>query len=208
MAARLLYTAKDAVEETADIDCRGNSIGSRNSKGVSMRIGFGFLIIIAGTAGAFGQSEITLGAKTKPVYGPITPEGRARWFVSSTIGPSSLIAGVFTAGKQTLTNSPEEYGTHWDGFGKRYGLRLTGRATSNLMEAGIGSLWGEDPRYFREPGQSIKRRLGNIVRGVVLAHDREGREMPAYARYIAIPGSAYVSNAWRPDSRLTSQPIR
>ena len=34
-----------------------------------------------------------------------------------------------------------------------------------------------------------------------MAHDRTGKEMPAYARYIAVPGGAFLSNRWRPDSQ-------
>ncbi len=60
-------------------------------------------------------------------------------------------------------NRPREYEPHWEGFGKRYGMRFTGIATGNAMEATIGALWGEDPRYFRATGQSFKRRMRNVV---------------------------------------------
>src|SRR5438876_11718281 len=86
-------------------------------------------------------------------YTPIGSEERLKWFAVSTVGAPSLIGGMFSAGFGTLVDSPSEYGTHWDGFGKRYGMRLTGISTGNLMEAGIGAVWGEDPRYFRAAGQ-------------------------------------------------------
>src|SRR4051794_33160024 len=78
---------------------------------------------------------------------PVTGEQRLKWAAVSTVGAPSLIGGLFSAGFGTGINSPNEYGPHWDGFGKRYGMRLTGIATSNLMEAGLGAAWGEDPRY-------------------------------------------------------------
>jgi len=134
-------------------------------------------------------------------YQPITAEGRMKWVVSGAIGPANMIAGAFTAGLATRTNSPEEYGTHWAGFGKRVGIGMTGRATSGLMEASLGSLWGEDPRYFRATGKPFGSRLNNVFRMTYTAHDRRGNEMPSYARYIAIPGSAFLSNTWRPDSQ-------
>jgi hypothetical protein len=58
-----------------------------------------------------------------------------------------LGAGVISAAWGTAFNNPEEYGPQWRGFAKRYGMRLTGIATSNAIEAGLGSVWGEDPRY-------------------------------------------------------------
>ena len=58
-----------------------------------------------------------------------------RWVVESSVGPASLAGGLFSAGWGTLFNVPREYGTHWEGYGERYGMRLTGIASSNLAEA-------------------------------------------------------------------------
>ena len=81
-------------------------------------------------------------------YQRITPDERLEWFTRTTIGPRSLAAGLFSAGFGTVTNTPREYGTHWDGFAQRYGVRLTGVGTSNAIEASLGAVWSEDPRYF------------------------------------------------------------
>jgi hypothetical protein len=136
-------------------------------------------------------------------YQPITTTGRLRWFVLSSIGPTSLAAGVFSAAAGTAINSPSEYGPHWEGFGKRYGLRLTGIVTQNAMEAGIGRLWGEDPRYFRAQEEPFRRRIRNILVMTVTARGRDGDLHPAYARYIAIGGGNLLSDTWRPESQET-----
>ena len=136
-------------------------------------------------------------------YQPITTTGRLRWFVLNSIGPQSLAAGVFSAAIGTAMNSPSEYGPHWEGFGKRYGLRLTGIVTQNAMEAGIGTLWGEDPRYFRTQDEPLRRRIRNILVMTVTARGRDGDLHPAYARYIAIGGGNLLSDTWRPESQET-----
>jgi hypothetical protein len=123
--------------------------------------------------------------------------------VASSVGPASLAAGLFSAGWGTLFNVPREYGPHWQGYGERYGMRLTGIATSNIMEAGLGAVWGEDPRYIRAAGAPFGNRIGHIVKMTFLAHDRDGKNMPAYARYIAIPSNNFLSNTWRADSEAT-----
>src|SRR5712691_8839319 len=87
---------------------------------------------------AFGQSGIWN-------YQPITPQGRLNWMVANTISPAGFLGGTISAGWGTMLNRPTEYGTHWDGFAKRNGMRLTGIATSNTTETGLGALWGEDP---------------------------------------------------------------
>ena len=81
--------------------------------------------------------------RSPAAYPPITPKGRLEWFIRSTVGPRSLTAGLFSAGYGTATNSPHEYGTHWAGFGDRYGMRLTGISTGNAIEASLGAAWGK-----------------------------------------------------------------
>jgi hypothetical protein len=120
--------------------------------------------------------------------------------LDSTLGPLTLVGVGVDAGWGTLRDKPWEYGTHVEGFGKRYGLDLAADATSNLMEASLGAMWGEDPRYFRAEGEPTARRVGHVFRMTFLAKNREGHYMPAYARYTAIAGSSFISNAWRPNS--------
>jgi hypothetical protein len=137
-------------------------------------------------------------------YQPITNAGRLRWFATSTLGPQSLTAGLFSAGFGTALNRPKEYGTHWDGFGDRYGIRLTGIATGNAMEAGFGAIWGEDPRYFRAPGQPFSSRLKNVFKLSVAHYRPDGHLAPAYAFYISTPSNNFLSNTWREKSEATT----
>jgi hypothetical protein len=128
---------------------------------------------------------------------PITPKERIEWVVKNTIGPEGLAGELVGAGWGTLFNSPKAYGTHWQGFGDRLGMSVAGNLASDAMEAGIGAAWGEDPRYFRDEGASFGHRLGHAAKMTFMAEDRDGNLMPAYARFIAIPGSNFASNAWR-----------
>ena len=134
------------------------------------------------------------------VYEPITGKERIKWILTTTFGFPDLAGGVITSAFGTAVNHPHEYGTHWDGFAKRYGIRLSGIATSNAMEAGLGAIWGEDPRYFREPERSFGARVGNTLRQTFEARRRDGEFAPAYARFVAITGSNFLSNTWRVDS--------
>lgn len=163
-----------------------------------------FAILLLVTASAASQTIPQ--PATKPFatpsasYQPITGGQRFRWFVKSTIGPESLAAGLFTAGFGTALSRPREYGPHWEGFGKRYGMRFTGISTGNAMEASVGALWGEDPRYFRATGQPFKGRMKNVVLMTFAARQADGNLAPAYARYIGISGNNFLSNTWRADS--------
>ena len=133
-------------------------------------------------------------------YEPITSQQRLGWIIRTTLWPQHLVGGVITSAAGTGLDHPREDGPHWGGFGERFGVRLTGVATSNVMEAGIGALWGEDPRYFRVPEDSFGGRVKNVIEMTFLARRRGGNFAPAYARYIAFSGNNFLSNAWRPDS--------
>jgi len=140
-----------------------------------------------------------------PGYTAMTGKERITWFAKSTVGPQSLAAGLFTAALGTAANAPKEYGPHWEGYGKRYGIRLSGVSTSNAMEAGFGAMWGEDPKYYPTTGLSIKGRIGNVMKTTFTAPRPDGHYTPAYARFIAIPGSNFLSNTWRADSEADAQ---
>jgi len=134
-------------------------------------------------------------------YNPVTGTERFKWFVKSTVGPSSLfLSGPLSAALSTATDSPSEYGPHWAGFGKRYGMRLTGVSTGNAMEASLGAIWGEDPRYFPSPNQAFRARVKYVISSTFAAPNRDGRFRPAYARFAGNVGNNFLSNTWRADS--------
>lgn len=164
-----------------------------------------YTLPIALLAMAYPASAQTssMNAMATPNYAPPTAGDRLKWVANNTAGPASLSGGVVSAAWGTLFNSPKEYGPHWDGFAKRYGIRLTGVSTGNAIEAGLGAIWGEDPRYLRAAGQPFKARIANVFRMSVLTHSRDGGRMPAYARYTAIAGNNFLSNTWRAPSEAT-----
>jgi hypothetical protein len=131
---------------------------------------------------------------------PITGLGRLDWTFKSTLGPASLLTGLMSAAWGTGFDHPKEYGVNFGGYWKRYGLRLSGVATSNFAEATLGTIWREDPRYHRDPvEESFGKRFSRTLKMTFMS-DRNGRMFPAYARYIAIAGTNVLSDSWRPNS--------
>jgi hypothetical protein len=142
------------------------------------------------------------GSNAQSTYRPITKPERFHWFVHSTVGARSLGTGVVSAGWGTWLNKPEEYDTHWVGFAKRYGMRLSGVTTGNAIEAGLGMAMNEDPRYLRS-GKSPWERVRHAATMTVMAYHSDSSIAPAYARYAAIVGNNFLSNTWRAPSEST-----
>ena len=138
-------------------------------------------------------------------YTPITPRQRLRWFITNTIGPPQLGGGIFVSAMGTGLDRPEEYGPHWGGLADRYGMRMTGIVTGNAIEASVGLMLREDPRYFRVADRPLKARVGNVVRLTFAARSDDGSYGPAYARYMAICGNNFLSNTWRVQSEANTQ---
>lgn len=173
----------------------------------------GLLMFTPGLAqGQSGQDESDSSAPPAAVapassairdYVPITGNERVQWYLRGT-GTAAVGSSVFSAAWGTAWRLPQAYPSTWGGFGKRYGLAVSGVAMSNGLEAGLGGIWGEDPRYFRKGGGlrgNLKSRVGYVLLSSVTAANREGERMPAYSRFVAIPSSNFMQNAWRVESQ-------
>jgi len=138
-------------------------------------------------------------------YQPLTPSQSLGWFGKSTISSSHMTGVAFLSAGGTAVSRPGEYGSHWGGLADRFGIGMAGSAVGNAIEVGAGLALREDPRYFRAPQQPIKARMGNVVRLTFLARGENGVFGPAYARYFAISGSNFLSNAWRVRSEANTR---
>jgi hypothetical protein len=135
----------------------------------------------------------------------ITLSERLAWFDRKTFGIYNFAGALPGAAWNTGLDRPHEAGPHWEGFGERYGVSVATNGLSNGLEAGLGGLWGEDPRYFRAgPELPMKSRLSHIVKWTVLAPGRDGELHPAYARLAAFTGGSFISDAWREPSDATA----
>jgi hypothetical protein len=140
-------------------------------------------------------------------YQPITPSQRVVWAVNGVAAPPNLGVGVLSAGWLTALNQPEEWGRSWSGFGKRYLEREADVGIANTIEAGLGSLWGEDPRYHRSGNGGIWSRVGYAASRTFLAPGRDGRMHPAWARYAGKTLNTQIENTWLPPSGTTGTAV-
>jgi hypothetical protein len=143
-------------------------------------------------------------AVTADAYVPITTAQRVDWIVDGTIGRRSLtIIGPLATVWQTGFNTPEEWGRGASGIAKRYAEREADVAISNTIEAGLGALWGEEPRYIASGRKGIWPRARYALKTSVLAQGRDGRLRPAWGRYAGNTLNNLIENSWLPPSMTT-----
>ena len=163
------------------------------------------LFIALGLSRQAGAQAATADPQPPAPYTPITNAGRLHWIVDGTVGPKSLGVGVLSSTWSTAWNTPEEWGRTAGGWGKRYAERELDVTLSNTLEAGLGAIWGEDPRYIPARRGPLRSRVVYAMKTVVLAPRRDGRLAPAWARYTANTVNNLIENTWLPPSVTTGK---
>jgi hypothetical protein len=124
--------------------------------------------------------------------------------VGGTIGLRSLLlVGPLGAAWQTGFNQPSEWERSWSGFGKRYLQREADVAISNSIEAGLGAIWGEEPRYVRSGRHGIGARAKYAIQTAFVTQRRDGRLALAWGRYAGNTINNVIENSWLPPSATT-----
>lgn len=127
-------------------------------------------------------------------------EDRVDWWAESSLGPTSWLTGGFSSGWSTIWNNPKEWKRSPEGFGRRLASRTANVSMANALDAGLGSIWGEDPRYHRKGEGSIGGRAGYIVKMTFFTPYRDGHTRFAFARAIGNAGANTIQNMWMPES--------
>ena len=144
------------------------------------------------------------GEVTATSYLPIDRDERVCWIIGGAVGARSLLAvGPLGALWQTGFNQPSEWGRTWQGLGKRYAQREADVAISNTIEAGLGALWGEDPRYIPSGRPGIWRRARYAIKTAFLAQRPDGHLAPAWGRLAGNTVNNVIENTWLPPSATT-----
>ena len=146
---------------------------------------------------AFAQQQPVMPG-TPATYTAPTRDDRIDWWAVSTFGPTSWFTGAFSSGWSTVWNSPEEWGRSPEGFAKRMATRTANVTVANGLEAGLGAVWGEDPRFVRKGQGSFGSRIGYVAKMTLLAKYRDGGTKFAWARGIGNASGNLVQNIWMP----------
>ncbi len=162
------------------------------------------LLLVAPAAALCQPAAAAPPPLTADHYVPITGVQRIDWTVDGTIGRRSLtVVGPLATVWQTGFNSPEEWGRGATGISKRYAQREADVAISNTIEAGLGALWGEEPRYIRSGRKGIWPRARYAMKTVFLTQRRDGSLKPAWGRFAGNTVNNLIENTWLPPSVTT-----
>jgi len=142
-------------------------------------------------------------ASQDPHY--VRPSGKQRfkWYVGSIFGPVALGKNIALAGIETWKNSPEEWGPHWEGFGKRVASGIGKSVIKNSVQFGLDEALTLDSHYYRSKDKSVGARVKNALISPVTARDRNGHHVIGVPRIVGTYASSIIADeTWYP-SRYT-----
>ena len=115
-------------------------------------------------------------------------------------GPVALGKRVLSAGWSTWRNSPEEWGSHWEGFGKRFASGTGKTIIKSTAQYGLEEAFKLDSHYYPSKNTSVGARVKNALISPVTARDVNGRRVFGFPRIIGTyTGSIVAAETWYPD---------
>lgn len=162
----------------------------------------GTLTVLLGASGVHAQDAPAAEAHRSA---PITSAERVSWVADEVYSPGSLTMGLLDAGLMTATNWPREWHRTPAGLARRFGDDRATDIIASAVEAGLGALWHEDPRYVRVGGRRLGKRMHHVFTNVVLAPRADGHLAPAWGRFAGIAAGNMVENSWLPPSARTGR---
>jgi hypothetical protein len=141
-----------------------------------------------------------------PKVKPLTPKEKA-WLAIRNVGdPFNAITILGTSGIGIASDPHSAYGPGMPGFSRSVGVAyaqdMTGEFFGTFL---IPSIVHQDPHYHREPGASIKRRIGHAILQVVWTQGDNSKGMINYANLVGFAIDDEVSNLYVP-GRSTNLP--
>jgi hypothetical protein len=174
-----------------------------------MRSIFSLFLVMVLAAFAHAQTDntatpaakSTASTSTAPqddAYHPPDAKTRAKWYRDSLIGWQAIGRQVVGAGYGTWRNSPEEWGDHWEGFGRRLASGFGKNVIKQTSIYGLDSGLKVDSHYYRSK-KGVGAKVANALISPVTARNREGKRVVGVPRLVGTYGSSIVAyETWYP----------
>jgi len=148
---------------------------------------------------ASATPEMTATPAPKNDYVRPNAKTRFRRYAMGMFGPMALGKDVLNAGWSTWRNSPEEWGDHWEGFGRRFASSVGKGIIKNTVSYGLDESFKLDSHYYRSKDKSTGARIKNALISPVTARNRNGDRVFGFPRLVGTyTASIVAAETWYP----------
>jgi hypothetical protein len=133
--------------------------------------------------------------------GYVRPTAKKRFigYVNGMVGPVALGKDIATAGYSTWRNSPEEWGNHWEGFGRRFASNVGKGIIKQTVSYGLEEAFKLDSKYYRSQKKDFGSRVSNALVSTVTARDKNGKRVFGFPKIIGgYAASITAAEMWYP----------
>jgi hypothetical protein len=131
-------------------------------------------------------------------------ESPDKTYLKHTFGPAAVGRAAMGAGVDQATDTPSEWGTGAQGFGKRFASSFAKHIIKKGIQYPVAKLFHEELSYQRSDKTGFGPRLKYALTGVVTTHKTtDGSRTLAKGELAGAFGSGLISRAWQPASVRT-----
>ncbi|MBS1813347.1 MAG: hypothetical protein JSS87_00560 [Acidobacteria bacterium] len=129
----------------------------------------------------------------------LTPKDKLVLAAQNFSDPFNLGVTAFFSAVNVASDSHGPYGPGLKGFGKNFGVGVTGSLTAEFFGTfAIPAIAHQDPRYHRMPEASIKRRIWHAISRTAISQSDHGRTIPNYSTLLTYPIGNELANLYVP----------
>jgi hypothetical protein len=133
---------------------------------------------------------------------PLTVEEKGELAAHNLLDPFNLVTIGGEAAISVAANSHSGYGPGFPGWGRYIGVSFTQDMTGEFFDTfAIPSLTRQDPRYFRMPEATIKRRIFHAIAQAYWTRGDNGKGMPNYGNLAGFAIDDALGNLYVPGQR-------
>ena len=138
-------------------------------------------------------------AQTQDAYTRPEPKKRFRNYINSMVGPMALAQRAAQSGVGTWRNSPEEWGSGWEGFGRRFASGTGKSVIKNSAMYGLDEVLKVDSRFYRSEKRDVGSRIKNALISPVTARRPDGSRTIGIPRLVGTyTANVVAAETWYP----------
>jgi hypothetical protein len=138
-------------------------------------------------------------AQTSTTYTRPNSEKRFKRYVNNVIGPFTLLGIAASAGIQTATNEPEEWGKKAEGFGRRVASNFGRTVIRETAIYGLDESLKFDSGFYRSQKRDVGSRVKNALLSTVTARKSNGKRVVGIPRLVGTyTASIVAAETWYP----------
>jgi hypothetical protein len=129
---------------------------------------------------------------------PMTVAQKFRYHIRHSFDGMEAVRAVAGGAFDEARDHPAGWGTGWDSYGVRVASHFGQHLMKEQIEFGMQALDHESPLHLRSQRSGFKNRVIDAVRYTFVASNDSEKMVPAYSRFVADYGAAFISRAWYP----------